>query len=260
LSLTYLGYSAVKFELRGLTIYIDPYFRDPVDWRKLKKGDLVLFSHGHFDHGVQMAPELYEAWKCKFIATKPLALWMAKKFKKRIPLEAISSVSHHETIDACGLKILAVPAHHPINRLGKTLLALFARSSAPGKPVNGYCFDGYYHSSDTIYTPAIPDALRSLKIHTACLPIGGKYAIASPKEALQLAEEIGVRTLVPMHWQPLMQQVPFRYQPSDLVKLAKSSGTKVQIAALAIGQQLDLDAKPFSIDHKPADMSVFDPT
>ena len=61
-SLTYLGYSCVKFEINGLNVYVDPFFRDPVDWKKLPKGDLVLFSHGHFDHGVQSAAELYQAW------------------------------------------------------------------------------------------------------------------------------------------------------------------------------------------------------
>ncbi len=48
MSLTYLGYSCVKFEIHGLNVYVDPFFRDPVDWKKLPKGDLVLFSHGHF--------------------------------------------------------------------------------------------------------------------------------------------------------------------------------------------------------------------
>jgi L-ascorbate metabolism protein UlaG (beta-lactamase superfamily) len=239
LSLTYLGYSAVKFELPRLTIYVDPFFRDPVDWHKLPKGDLVLFSHGHFDHGVQSADELYEAWKCQFIAPKQLIQWMARKFRKRIPASALIPLSHNETVDIGAIKIRAIPAHHPINRMGKTLLALFARSSAPGKPVNGYYFEGYYHGGDTIYTPLIAEAVRGLEIHTACLPIGGKYAVASPSDALRLAEEINAQRLVPLHWQPLMQQVPFRYQSSDLVKLAKSSGTTVEVCALAIGEQLD---------------------
>lgn len=238
-SLTYLGYSAVKFELPGLTAYVDPYFRDFVDWQKLPKADVVLFSHGHFDHGVQMAGDLYDQWQCRFIAPKELIRWMTRKFRKRIPHEALVPLSHHETVKIHDTEFTAIPAHHPINRLGKTLLHVFARSRAPGKPVNGYFFEGYYHGGDTIYTPSIAQALKGRKVHTACLPIGGKYAVASPKEALQLAEEIGAKRLVPMHWQPLVEQVPFRYQSSDLVKLAKSSGTKVLVCALAIGERLE---------------------
>ncbi len=239
LSLTYLGYSAFKFDLRGLAVYIDPYFRDPVDWTRLAPGQLVLFSHGHFDHGVLAAPELWEAWRCKFAGPTALMQWMARKYKRKIPAEMLIHINEGESVVHEGLKIEAIPAHHPTTRLGKTLLALFARSSAPGKPVNGYLMDGYYHSGDTVYSATIAAALSGKKIHTACIPIGGKYKVASPQEALRIAEEIGATRLVPMHWQPLVEQVPFRYQPSDLIKLARSSGTAVEICPLAIGEVLN---------------------
>jgi hypothetical protein len=45
--------------------------------------------------------------------------------------------------------------------------------------------------------------------------------------------------MVPMHWQPVVEQMPFRYQPSHLVKLARASGTSVQVCALAIGEKLE---------------------
>ena len=149
------------------------------------------------------------------------------------------TLNEGESLELSGVKIEAIPAHHPTNRLGKTLLALFARCSAPGKPVNGYFIDGYYHSGDTVYSPAIIQALQGKKIHTACIPIGGKYMVATPAEALRIAEEIGAARLVPMHWQPLVEQVPFRYQPSDLVKLARDSKTTVEVCPLAIGQILE---------------------
>src|SRR6185369_11640690 len=144
-TLTYLGHSAVRLDLPGARVYIDPYFKDPVDWTKLPKGDLVLFSHGHFDHGVLMAGKLYDAWRCQFVGPKALTQWMARKYRRKIPGDALIAANPKETFRFKGLKFYVTPAHHPINRLGKTLLALFARSSAPGKPVNGYHVDGYYH-------------------------------------------------------------------------------------------------------------------
>ena len=119
-------------------------------------------------------------------------------------------------------------------------MAMFARSKAPGKPVIGYYFEGYYHSGATVYTDRISKALENLPVHTACLPIGGKYATATPGEALAIAESISAERLVPMHWQPLLDQVFFRYQPSDLLKLAKENGTSIDIKALAIGESLKL--------------------
>jgi hypothetical protein len=55
---------------------------------------------------------------------------------------------------------------------------------------------------------------------------------------VRLAEEIKAERLVPMHWQPLLDQVFFRYQPSDLIRLAKTSQTAVKVCPLAIGETL----------------------
>jgi L-ascorbate metabolism protein UlaG (beta-lactamase superfamily) len=239
LSLTYLGHCAFKFELPGLRLYTDPYIQDPVDFRRLEPGEVVLLSHGHFDHGVLASAHLWKEWKCQFVGPTKLIEWMQKKYRRVIPADALIRLDHGESTVINKVKITAVPAHHPTTRMGKTIHALFARTSSPGNPVNGYHFEGFYHSGDTLYSPTITEFLSKTDTHTACLPIGGKYKIASPQEALRIAEEIRALRMVPMHWQPLVEQVPFRYQPSHLVKHAKALGTNVQICVLAIGEVLE---------------------
>jgi L-ascorbate metabolism protein UlaG (beta-lactamase superfamily) len=239
LSLTYLGHSAFKFELKNLRLYTDPYFQDPVDFARLDPGALVLFSHGHFDHGVLSSAKLWNEWKCQFIGPRRLVDWMVKKYRRVIPADAFIALDHGESTIVNGTRITAVPAHHPLTRLARTIHAVFARSSSPGNPVNGYHFEGFYHAGDTLYTPAIAEFLHGFETHTACLPIGGKYKVASPQEALRIAEEIKAVRMVPMHWQPIVEQVPFRYQPSHLARLAKATGSPVQICAMAIGEVLE---------------------
>ncbi len=244
MSLTYLGHCAFQFYVDGVRLYVDPYIQEPVDRRRLPPGDVVLYTHGHFDHGVLSAGLLYENWKCKFVAPKKLAEWMRRKYRRTIPPEAIIELGHGQKTTVAGIEILAVPAHHPFTRLGKTIHALYARTSAPGNPVNGYYFRGYYHSGDTVYTPEIARSLSGLDIHTACLPIGGKYKVANPTEALRIAAEIGARRIVPMHWQPLVEQVPARYQPSHLVKAAQTAKSVVEVCPLAIGEVLEPTGVP----------------
>lgn len=238
LSLTYLGHSAVKFELDGLRLYVDPYFQDPIDFKRLAPGAVILLSHGHFDHGVLSSPKLFQEWKCQFVGPRRLIEWMKRKYRRVIPPDAFIHLDHGEATTINGVRIAAVPAHHPVTRLDKTMHAMFARSSSPGTPVNGYHFEGFYHSGDTLYTPLIGESLRGFETHTCCLPIGGKHKVASPQEALRIAEEIRSIRLVPMHWQPIVEQVPFRYQPSHLVKLAANSSTAVKVCVLAIGEEL----------------------
>lgn len=239
MSLTYLGHCAFKFDLPGVRIYTDPYFQDPVDFRRLEPADLVLFSHGHFDHGVLTCPKLWQEWKCQFIGPRNLVEWMIKTYRRDVPADAFISLDQGDSTVFNGIRITAVPAHHPVTKIGKTMHALFSRSAAPGNPVNGYHFAGFYFSGDTLYTSAIPEFLQGFETHTACLPIGGKYKVASPQEALRIAEEINATRIVPMHWQPLVEQVPFKYQPSHLLKHAKETNSPVEVCALAIGEVLE---------------------
>lgn len=239
MSLTYLGHCAFKFNLSGIRIYTDPYIQDPVDFRRLEPADLVLFSHGHFDHGVMECAKLWQDWKCQFVAPRKLVDWLIKTNRRVVPADAFIPLEQGESTLVNGVRITAVPAHHPVTRLGKTMHAIFSRSAAPGNPVNGYHFEGYYHSGDTLYTPLIAEFLQGFETHTACLPIGGKYKVASPQEALRIAEEIKAKRMVPMHWQPVVEQVPFRYQPSHLIKHAKETGSSIEICSLAIGETLE---------------------
>ena len=79
-----------------------------------------------------------------------------------------------------------------------------------------------------------------LKTKICALPIGGKYGIANPQEALQIATEIQSPCLIPVHYHPLINEVPFRYQPSSLERLIQKSQSEIKAIPLAIGEMFEL--------------------
>lgn len=241
MQITFYGFSCFKLETGGQTIYFDPYLKFIHKIESLAKPDLIIFSHGHFDHGALMLKTTYKHWLCPIIGPSQLIKWMKRKYKRLIPMENFTAIDNGESLDFKGCQILATPTYHPLNRLGKTIFALHTRSRSPGNPVNGYYVNGFYFSGDTKYTPEIAKSLRGREVKVAAIPIGGKYGVANPSEACDVAGEIKAKALIPMHYHALIQQVPFRYQPSHLIKLANTQNLKFKIHPLAIGESLDVD-------------------
>ena len=52
--LTWLGHATFRIETKdGATIYVDPWLSNPLcpeAEKEVKKADVLLFTHGHFDH------------------------------------------------------------------------------------------------------------------------------------------------------------------------------------------------------------------
>jgi L-ascorbate metabolism protein UlaG (beta-lactamase superfamily) len=81
-------------------------------------------------------------------------------------------------------------------------------------PLGGYPYLGYlmrfgnctiYHAGDCVPYPGLADRLRPYSVTVALLPISGRKTDSMPgnfeiAEAAELAEEIGARWLVPMHY------------------------------------------------------------
>ena len=100
-------------------------------------------------------------------------------------------------------RIYAVPSAH--TQLDKT-------------PLGGYPYLGYlvrcgahtiYHAGDCVPYEGLAESLRPYNVTVALLPIEGPQAgTFTAEEASQLAEEIGARWLVPMHYGAFSQDDP----------------------------------------------------
>ena len=83
LSITWLGHASFKIDTPGKkTLYLDPWLGEnpscPQDQKKVEKCDLILITHGHFDHVGDVIP-LAKAHKAPIVAQNEVAVWLGEK-------------------------------------------------------------------------------------------------------------------------------------------------------------------------------------
>lgn len=214
-----LGQSGMKFSFPGATVYIDPYLSDsvkeldspdldrlldiPIKPEQVTDADWVLITHEHIDHcDPHTIPKLAQASsQAQFIGPRPvldlLEEWGIAKDRLHLATEQWRTLTDD-------IRLIATPAAHPEierNAEGELRFLGFVLEFKGRK---------IYLSGDTSAREEILDVLKALgPIHTAFLPVNehnyfrarrGIIGNMSVREALQFAEEIGVRQLVAVHW------------------------------------------------------------
>jgi L-ascorbate metabolism protein UlaG (beta-lactamase superfamily) len=199
---TFTWYGHSCFEVRtpgGKVILLDPFFRNPRSPRtadSIDRCDLMLVTHGHFDHmgdAVQLASRLRPVWPC----IHEMSLWLAR----RLPGGADAAVGMNKggTYEAAGIKVTMVHADHSAgdwNAAGETTLDL-------GEPVgfvveleNGFRF---YFAGDTALFGDMRLIRDLYEPELAFLPIGDHFTMG-PRDAAFAVEMLGVQHVIPIHY------------------------------------------------------------
>ena len=198
--ITWYGHSCFTIETPGgRTIVLDPWFtnpRSPAGADAVTRCDLLLVSHGHFDHlgeARAIAARLRPAWPC----IHELSLWLARQLPGGA--DQVIGMNKGGTVEAAGLRVTMTTADHSAgdwNAPGETTLYL-------GDPV-GFVIEletgtRLYFAGDTV---AFGDMRFIRELHrpdVAFLPIGGHYTMG-PTEAALAVELLGVGDVIPMHY------------------------------------------------------------
>jgi L-ascorbate metabolism protein UlaG (beta-lactamase superfamily) len=237
---TWFGHAAVRIGTPGgKEILVDPWLgnpKSPVSIDDIERCDLLLLTHGHFDHMGNGASDVL-ALASRLRPTWPMIHEASLWFGRRVPggMDAVIGMNAGGTVRVGDIAVTMTPAIHSAgdwNPAGDTTLYL-------GEPV-GFVIElenGFrvYDSGDT---DVFGDMALIRDLHhpeLAILPIGGHYTMG-PKAAARAVQLLGVKHVLPVHYGtfPILTGSPDELR----VELDALGLQDVEIHALEPGQTL----------------------
>ena len=253
ITVTWIGHATVLINFYGTWILTDPVFSDKVGpsgfgikigtkrliapalpIKSIPKIDLILLSHGHFDHLD------IESLK-KF--NKEIKIIMAKNTSDIISdlnFTKISELDWNEKINFKNIQIEAVEVKHFGWRYPWEKDR--SRGNVNGRSYNAYLIykNGKYifFGGDTAYQKYFSSVgKRNIKIELAIMPIGAYdpwvNAHANPEETILMSEQLNVKNILPIHWRTFILSDEPTMEPINRLKKINS---KINIALDDIGK------------------------
>ena len=234
--ITWLGSAAFHLQsAQGKSIYLDPWLENsdcPASERSPAAVDLIVVTHGHFDH-VGQTMELWQRHRPAVVAPQDLRHWLEGQ-----GLERNDGLGPDKggTVDVEGIRISLTDARH-----------------SGGAPDGGYggaacgCVieleNGLrlYFAGDTCVFGDMQLIGRMYKPDIAVLPIGGHFTM-DPRGAVIALELLGTKRCIPCHYRAGAQPPPPRavlpghpdelraLLPADVELLAPRPGEKLLLA------------------------------
>jgi len=197
-SFTWVGHGTWKVRsAKGKEVLSDPWVMNnpaaPEMLKTVDKCDLMLITHGHFDH-IHDALEIARKTKSTIVCNHEISVWLGSK---GLDGEKIVGGNQGGTIEAEGIKVTLVHAEHScgITEDGHLIYG----GEACGLVIefeNGFTI---YFAGDTDVFGDMALIAQLSKFDVAFLPIGDFYTMG-PKRAAKAVERLGVKTVVPMHF------------------------------------------------------------
>ncbi|HJS99786.1 MAG TPA: metal-dependent hydrolase [Terriglobales bacterium] len=224
--LTWLGHATFRIETGSQTVLVDPWVMGnplcPEKEKEVKKVDVMLCTHGHFDH-IGDAVEIARQHNPTVVGIFELCAWLEKKGVKRT-----SAMNKGGTQTVGDVRVTMVHADHSCGILDGDQIIY-------GGEASGFVIEfqnglKIYHAGDTAVFGDMQIIRELYAPDIALLPIGDHY-VMSPREAAYACKLLKPEAVVPMHFGtfPVLTGTP-----AQLKQLARD----VEVVAMRPGQTL----------------------